>query len=219
MPCILFLLPTICVSSLLSTVHSLRLLFTLTHLLLKENGCTPGFQSAMQKDGTQKSPASSHSLLLQTNSKSQREDFLQEGKTHTHTEEPRWAEEKTPGQQRSCSDYSDQVAQACGQPHSYSVLLCGVMHVPDHGEGGGKGNNPETVTKWLPPHFDASEWEATSQCTLWGLLNTWPLQVHRYKPTRGYTLETAFLTTASAAPWKEILESVKFLTWSPSLTV
>lgn len=87
-PCVLFPLPTICISFLLSAVHSLHLLFTLTHLLLKENGCALGFQSAMEKDGTQRSPASSHSPLLQTNSKSQREAFLQEGKTYTHTEEP-----------------------------------------------------------------------------------------------------------------------------------
>lgn len=51
--CALCLLPfpTICISSLHSAVHSLHLLFTLTYLLLKENGCAPGFQSTMEKDG------------------------------------------------------------------------------------------------------------------------------------------------------------------------
>ena len=154
-PCVLFPLPTFCVSFLLFAVHSLQLLFTLTHLLLKENGCAPGFQSAMEKDGTQRSPASSHSPLLQTNSRSQREAFLQEGKTHTHTEERRWAKEETPGHTEKLQWlFWPGLPRACGHPHSYSVTLsCGVMHMPDRGEGGSKGNNPQTVTKWLPPHW------------------------------------------------------------------
>lgn len=93
--CVSFPLLTTCVSFLLSAVYALHLLFTLTHLLSKANGCVPGFQSAMEKDGTQRSLASSHNPLLQRNSKSQREAFLQEGKTQT--EEPRWAEEEASG--------------------------------------------------------------------------------------------------------------------------
>lgn len=104
---------------LFSTVHSLHLLFALTHLLLKENGCAPGSQSAMEKDGMQKSPASSRSLRLQMNSKSQREDFLQDGKTNTHThtqKNPGELRRRLLGTQKSGSVYSDRDAQGTQSP-------------------------------------------------------------------------------------------------------
>lgn len=47
------------------------------------------------------------------------------------------------GSHRSCRDYSNLVP---GHP-GYSVLLRGIVHVPDHGEGGAEGNNSQTVAK------------------------------------------------------------------------
>lgn len=83
LPCVSLPLLTMCVSFLLSAGYALHLLLTLTHLLSKGNGCVPGFQSAMEKDGMQRSLASSRNPLLQTNSKSQREGFL---KRERHTD-------------------------------------------------------------------------------------------------------------------------------------
>lgn len=67
-----------------SSIHSLHLLFTFTYLLLKESDHSLDFQFAMEKHGMLMSCVSSHSPLLQMNSKSQGEDFLKEGETHTY---------------------------------------------------------------------------------------------------------------------------------------
>lgn len=130
----------------ISAVYALHLLLTLTHLLSKANGCALGVQCAMEKDGTQRSLASSHNPLLQTNSKSQREVFLQERKTHRQ-KKPGELRRLLLGSHRSCSDHSNPVCPGYMGTLSSSVLLCGIADMPDHGEEGPEGNNPQTVTK------------------------------------------------------------------------
>lgn len=140
---------------------------------------------------------------------------------HTHIQKnPSELRRRLLGTQRSCSDYSDSVCPGhVGTPtatQSFHVESCVCLTV---GKVVSRETTSQTVTKRPPPYFDKSEWEDSSWCTLFGLLNTWSLQLHRYKPTQGYILEMAFLTTASAAPQKGILERGKFLTWFPSFTV
>lgn len=141
-------------------VYALHLLVTLTHLLSKANGCVLGVQSAMEKDGTWRSLASSHNPLLQMNSKSQREAFLQERKTHRQ-KKPGELRRLPLGSHRSCSDHTatipTQFAQGTWALSAPQSFLCGIADMPDHGEGGAEGNNPQTVTKGLPTHLDKPE--------------------------------------------------------------
>lgn len=87
----------------------------------------------------------------------------------TQTEEARWAEKE----HRSCRDYSNLVCP--GHMGHSQVLLRGIVHVPDHEEGGAEGNNPQTVPEWLPTHFDKPKWEDTSHYAPRGLNTRWAL--------------------------------------------
>lgn len=166
LPCVSLPLLTMCVSFLLSAVCALHLLLTLTHLLSKGNGCVPGFQSAMEKDGIQRSLASSHNPLLQMNSKSQKEDFLQEGKTHR--QKPGELRRRLLGSHRSCTDCSNLVCPGrVGTPSCFCVELRTCLTM-------GKEEQRETTPRlWLSdsPHT-LTKPSDTSHYTPWGVLNT-----------------------------------------------
>lgn len=117
----------------------------------------------MEKHGMLLSPPSSHSPLLRTNSKSQREVFLKMER-NTHTEEHRWAVDETPGHTQKLTILTE-LPRTCRQPPQL-VFLCGVMHVPDHRDSG-KGGKPRTVIKCLPP--DKSKEDDTFQYASWGV--------------------------------------------------
>lgn len=123
----------------------------------------------MEKDGTRRSLASSHNPLLQTNSKSQREAFLQEGKTHR--QKPGELRRQFPGSHRSCIDYFNPVCPGHVGTSSYFCMeLCTCLTM-------GKEKQRETTPRlWLSdsPHTLTNP-SNTSHYTPRGLLNTWAL--------------------------------------------
>lgn len=119
----------------------------------------------MEKHGMLLSPPSSHSPLLQTNSKSQREVFLKMER-NTHTEEHKWAVDETPGHTQKLTILTE-LPRTCRQPPQL-VFLCGVMHVPDHRDSGVREASPGL---WLSASLQTNQRNMThfSMHPSWGV--------------------------------------------------